>query len=59
MAFSDVQDSLAEPIIEVGGSDTLWAEPIIEVCVTDIVLKALFTSIFYTICRLSYSFLLI
>ena len=32
---------MAEPIIEVGGSDTLWAEPIIEVCVTDIVLKAL------------------
>ena len=31
MAISDIQDSMAEPIIEVGGTDSLWAGPIIEV----------------------------
>ena len=31
MAVSDIQDSMAEPIIEVGGTDSLWTGPIIEV----------------------------
>ena len=36
---------MADPII--GGSDTLWAEPLIEVCVTDIVLKSPFYFYFH------------
>ena len=31
VAVSNILDSMAEPIIEVGGTDSLWAEPIIEV----------------------------
>ena len=31
MVVSVIQDSIAKPIIEVGGTDSLWTGPIIEV----------------------------